>query len=111
MKEYDICLASKAVRHKPYGEFQSLLIPTHQWKNLSIDFVIGLLILINGKGVSYGSILVIIDRLKKLIHDKPIKVTIDVSKLAKVIINIVIWYHNLLDFIIRDRKAIFTSEF
>ena len=41
----NICLASKAVQHKPYGDLQSLPIPTHHWKDLSIDFVMGLPIL------------------------------------------------------------------
>ena len=30
VKECDVCLASKAVRHKPYEDLQSLPIPTHQ---------------------------------------------------------------------------------
>ena len=38
----DICLTSKAVCHKSYGDLQSLPIPTHQWKDLSIDFMTGL---------------------------------------------------------------------
>ena len=29
IKDYDVCLASKAVRHKPYGDFQLFPIPTH----------------------------------------------------------------------------------
>ena len=41
----DLCLASKTVRHKFYGDLQSLLVPTHRWKDLSIDFVTGLPIL------------------------------------------------------------------
>ena len=28
-KGCDVCLASKAVRHKPYYDFQSLQVPTH----------------------------------------------------------------------------------
>lgn len=43
----DVCLALKTVRHKPYGDLQSLLLPTHHWKNLSIDFVIGFLVSTN----------------------------------------------------------------
>ena len=39
VQEYDICLTSKAVRHKPYDDLQSLLIPTYRWKDLSMDFV------------------------------------------------------------------------
>ena len=45
VKGCDICLASKAVRQKPYSDVQSLPIPTHHWKDLSIDFVTGLPIL------------------------------------------------------------------
>ena len=29
MKEYDICLALKAVRHKPYSDLQFLPVLTH----------------------------------------------------------------------------------
>ena len=42
VKGCDICLGSKTVRHKPYGNLQSLPVLTHQWKDLSIDFVAGL---------------------------------------------------------------------
>ena len=38
----NVCLASKAVRHKSYGDLQSLTTPTHRWKDLSMDFVTGL---------------------------------------------------------------------
>ena len=37
-----ICLSSKIVRHKSYGNLQSLSILTHRWKDLSMDFVTGL---------------------------------------------------------------------
>lgn len=42
VKGCDVCLASKAVCHKPYRDLQLLLIPTDCWKNLSINFIIGL---------------------------------------------------------------------
>ena len=38
----DVCLTLKAVCHKPYGDLQSLPVPTHRWKDLLMDFVTGL---------------------------------------------------------------------
>ena len=38
----DVCLAFKTVRHKLYGNLQQLSVPIYCWKDLSIDFVIGL---------------------------------------------------------------------
>ncbi len=86
----DICLASKSVKHKPYGDLQSLPVPTHRWKNLSMDFVTGLSVSTNWKGETYDSILVIVDRLTKMVHYEPLKVTINVPALAEVIIKAVV---------------------
>lgn len=68
VKDCNVCLASKTVRHKPHRNLQSLFIPTHWWKNLFINFVTGLLISTNQKTDSYNVILVIIDRLSKMVH-------------------------------------------
>ena len=61
VKGCDVCLASKAICHKPYDDLQSLPIPTHQWKDLSMDFVTGLPVSIDWNGDSYDSILVIVN--------------------------------------------------
>ena len=90
VKGCDVCLGSKAVRHKPYRDLQSLSILTHWWKDRSIDFVTGLLISTDWKSDSYDSILVIIDRLTKIVHYKPVKVTIDAPGLAEVILNVIV---------------------
>ena len=42
VKGCDVCLASKVVRHKFYGDLQSLPVSTHRWKDLLMDFVTGL---------------------------------------------------------------------
>ena len=111
VKGCDVCLASKAVRHKHYGNLQSLSISTHRWKDLLMDFVMGLPILTDWKGDSYNSILVIVDRLTKIVHYEPVKVTINALGLAEVIINVVVKYHGLLDLIVTDRGSLFISKF
>ena len=111
VKGCDVCLASKAVRHKPYGDLQSLPVPTHRWKDLSMDFVTGLPILTDWKGDSYDSILVIVDRLTKMVHYEPVKVTIDAPGLAEVIIDVVVRHHGLPDSIVTNRGSFFTSKF
>ena len=111
VKGCDVCLGSKAVRHKPYGDLQSLPVPTHQWKNLSMDFVTGLPISTDWKGDSYDSILVIVDQLTKMMHYEPVKVTIDALGLAEVILDVIVWHHGLPDLIVSNRGSLFTSKF
>ena len=107
----DICLTSKVVRHKPYGDLQSLPILTHRWKNLFMDFVIRLLLSSDWKNNSYNSILVIVKQLTKMVQYKSIEVTINTLGLAEVIIDMVVWHHGLSDSIISNQRAIFTSKF
>ena len=111
VRRCDVCLTSKAVCYKPYGNLQSLPIPTHRWKDLLIDFVTGFPLFDDWKGNSYDSILVIVDRLTKIVHYEPIKVTINAPRLAEVIMDVVIRHHGLPDSIISERGAIFTSKF
>lgn len=68
IKGYDVCLASKTVRYKLYGDLQSLPISIYRWKDLSIDFVTGLLISVDWKRDSYDSILIIVNWLIKMVH-------------------------------------------
>ena len=107
----DVYLALKAVQHKPYGDLQSLPVPTHRWKDLLMNFVTGLPILTNWKGDSYDSILVIVDWLTKMVHYKLVKVTIDAPGLAKVIIIVVVRHYGLPNSIVTDRGLLFTSKF
>ena len=107
----NICLASKIVWHKPYSDLQSLPVPIHHWKYLSIDFVTGLSILTDWKKDSYDSILVIVNRLTKMVHYKLVKVTIDALGFAEIIINMVVRHHGLLDSIVTNRRSLFTSKF
>ena len=63
------------------------------------------------KGDSYDSILIIVNRLTKMVHYKPIKVTIDALGLAEVIIDVVVRHYGLPDSIVTNWKSFFTSKF
>ena len=76
-----------------------------------MDFVTGLPLSSDWKGDNYNSILVIVDQLTKMVHYKPVKVTINAPGLVEVIIDVVVQHHGLPDSIISDRGAIFTSKF
>ena len=111
MKECDICLVSKIVRHKPYGDLQFLPVFTHRWKDLSMDFVTSLPISTNWKGNNYDSILIIVNWLTKMVYYKPVKVTINAPGLAEVIINVIVRHHSLPDSIITNRGSLFILKF
>ena len=76
-----------------------------------MSFVMGLLVSTNGKADIYNSILIIIDKLIKMVHYEPVKVTIDIPGLTKIILDVVIQYHGLLNSIISDWGSVFTSKF
>lgn len=67
-----------------------------------MDFVIGLPISINEEGETYHSILVIVNELTKMIHYKPVKITINDPGLTKVIIGMIMRYHGFPDLIVTD---------
>ena len=76
-----------------------------------MDFVTGLPISANWKGDSYDSTLVIVDRLTKMVHYEPVKVTVGAPGLAEVILDVVIQHHGLPNLIVSDRGSVFTSKF
>ena len=75
-----------------------------------MEFITGLPILTDWKGDSYDSIFVIVDRLTKMVHYKPVKVTINALGLAKVIINVVVKNLGLPNLIVTHQGLLFTSK-
>ena len=108
VKACDVFLASKMVRHKLYDDLQSLPVPTHQWNDLLMDFVTGLPISINWKEDSYDSILVIVDRLIKMVHYEPVKITINALGLAEVTIDVIVRHHGLPHSIVTGKGSFLT---
>lgn len=111
VKGSDICLISKIFCSKHYGNLWLLQILIHQYKNLSMNFVISLPILTNWKNKTYNSIFIIVNRPIKMIYYKAVKIIIDASSLMKVIINVVMRHYSFLDFIISNCGSVFTSNF
>ena len=75
-----------------------------------MDFVTGLLLSTDWKRDSYNFILVIVDRLIKMVYYKLVKITIDTPGLTKVIINMVMRHNGLLNSIVIDRGSLFTQD-
>ncbi len=65
-------------------------------------FITGLTVSTNWKGETYDFILVIVDRLTKMVHYEPVKVTINAPGLAEVIIDVVVRHHGFPDSIVSD---------
>ena len=107
----NVCLASKTICYKLYKDLQSLPVPTHCWKDFSMDLVTNLLLTADWKGNSYNSILLIVNCLTKMLYYELVKVNINIPKLAEVIINVMVRHYSLPDYIVNDWGAIFISKF
>jgi hypothetical protein len=71
VSECDTCRRVKADHLRPVGNLQPLSIPEWKWKNICMDFIVGLPRTSRG----YNSIWVIVDRLIKSAHFKPVSTT------------------------------------
>ena len=111
VKDCDIYLVSKTVRHKSYGNLQQLPVPIHHYKDLSIDFVMGLPQSADWRGNGYDLILLIVDWLMKMVYYELVQTTIIVLALAEVILNVVVRYYGLLNSIVSNCSSVFTSKF
>lgn len=76
-----------------------------------MDFVTRLSVSTNLKDETYNSILVIVDMLMKIVYNKPVKLTINTLSLAEVIMETIVRYYGLQDFIINDWGLVFTLKF
>lgn len=78
VKGYDVNLASKVVHHELYRDLQSLLVPINCWKDLFVDIVTSLPLLVYGKYNSYDAILVVFYCLTQMVSYELVKTTIDI---------------------------------
>lgn len=76
-----------------------------------MDFITKLLISTDWKNENHNSILVIIDQLTKIVYYKLLKITINTLRMAKVILDVVVWYHDFFNIIVSNRGLFFISKF
>ena len=103
----DSCQRNKPLNRAPAGLLQPLPTPEHNWEQITMDLITGLPTTSEG----HDTILVIVDRMSKMIHCSPTRKTVTGPGLADLVINNVFRYHGLPRIIISDRDPRTTSNF
>jgi hypothetical protein len=107
VSECDTCRRVKADHLRPVGNLQPLSIPEWKWKNICMDFIVGLPRTSRG----YNSIWVIMDRLIKSAHFKLVSTTYMVRQYAELYMSHIVRYHSIMKTIISNSGSIFVARF
>jgi hypothetical protein len=97
----------KAEYMKPGGLLQPLSIPEWKCDDISMDFIMGLLMTAH----KFDSIWVIIDRLTKSAHFIPVSTKYQVEEYAEIYVAHVLCLHGVLKMIISDQGSEFVTRF
>jgi hypothetical protein len=101
------CQSNKASNLAPAGLLHSLPIPTQNWEQISLDFVGPLELTVHNNNY----VLVVVDRLSKMVHFIPCKQSVTAPQVARLIFREVVRIHGVPSGIVSDRDARFTSHF
>ena len=102
----DACQRHKIENVAYHGLLQPLPIPDRVWKDISMDFIEGLLV---SRGTSV--ILVVVDRLSKYAHFMALAHPYSVITVAQVFMDIALKLHGMPSSIVSDRDSVFLSQF
>ena len=107
VKTCGTCQRNKGATKRPFGEAQPLPVPDHQWKDISMDFITHLPPTRSG----YTSIMVVVDRLTKMVHFLPTFDSVSAEDVAALFRDRVFCLHGMPQSIVSDRDVKFTSAF
>jgi hypothetical protein len=92
---------------KVAGTHQPLPIPSWKWKDISMDFIVGL----PNTFQKHDSIWVIVDRLMKMSHFVLVHTTCTAKKYAEIYLDRIIFLHRVPKMIISNHGAQFVARF
>jgi RNase H-like domain found in reverse transcriptase/Reverse transcriptase (RNA-dependent DNA polymerase)/Integrase zinc binding domain/Retroviral aspartyl protease/Chromo (CHRromatin Organisation MOdifier) domain len=101
------CLSMKASTQRPIGLLHSLPVPTAKWQQVSMDFIVSLPPTKSG----FDSVLVVTDRLTKMVQCIPTTTTVNAPGVAKLFVEHVFMHYGLPQVIVSDRDPKFVSAF
>jgi len=102
---YDACQQNKNCTEQPAGKLMPNSIPEKPWTHISADFITKLLL-----AQGYDLILVVVNRLTKMVHFIPTTEKTLAEELARLFRDNVWKLHGLPKSIISDRRLQFTAE-
>jgi hypothetical protein len=101
------CQCSKPSNQMPIGPMQPLPIPSKPWEQVSLDLITQL----PPTRAGNDCIVVMVDKLTKLVHYAATKTTVSAVQLADIFFHEVVRHHGLPSSILSDRDPRFTSIF
>jgi hypothetical protein len=102
----DRCNRTKTFPRRPLGKLTPNQIPTKPWQIITVDLITGL-----PDSHGYNSIMVVVDRLSKLIHVAPTTDKVTSEGIARLFRDHVWKLHGLPEQVISDRGPQFVSTF
>ena len=107
VKHCGACQRNKGATQRPFREAQPLAVPDYQWKDISMDMITHLPPTRSGS----TSIMVVVDRLSKMVHFLPTFDTVSAEDVAALFRDREFCLHGMPQSIVSDRDVKFTSAF
>ena len=101
------CQLFKAEHQNPSGLLQPLPIPEWKWEIIGMDFIIGL----PKSKKQNDSIIIVIDKLSKVVHFIPVKSTYKAVNIADIFLKEIFRLHGIPKAIILDQYVKFIGKF